>query len=95
MVSVMLQIPIKQNIKIMSHLLEIKNLDVKFDTDEGRIIAIDNVSLTNLTQLQPVNGRTSNAWARWSLSSTDSNKNLLDFASYGKNKYDYIHKKIL
>ena len=30
----------------MSHLLEIKNLDVKFDTDEGRIIAIDNVSLT-------------------------------------------------
>tara|TARA_Y100001934_G_C12349317_1_gene774470 strand:- start:596 stop:1612 length:1017 start_codon:yes stop_codon:yes gene_type:complete len=42
----MLQIPIKQNIKIMSHLLEIKNLDVKFDTDEGRIIAIDNVSLT-------------------------------------------------
>ena len=46
MVSVMLQIPIKQNIKIMSHLLEIKNLDVKFDTDEGRITAIDNVSLT-------------------------------------------------
>ncbi len=42
----MLQIPTKQNIKIMSHLLEIKNLDVKFDTDEGRIIAIDNVSLT-------------------------------------------------
>jgi len=30
----------------MSHLLEIKNLDVKFDTDEGRITAIDNVSLT-------------------------------------------------
>jgi len=30
----------------MSHLLEINNLDVKFDTDEGRIIAIDNVSLT-------------------------------------------------
>ena len=29
----------------MSHLLEIKNLDVKFDTDEGRITAIDNVSL--------------------------------------------------
>ena len=46
MVSVMLQIPTKQNIKIMSHLLEIKNLDVKFDTDEGRITAIDNVSLT-------------------------------------------------
>ena len=41
----MLQIPTKQNIKIMSHLLEIKNLDVKFDTDEGRITAIDNVSL--------------------------------------------------
>ena len=30
----------------MSHLLEVKNLDVKFDTDEGRITAIDNVSLT-------------------------------------------------
>ena len=30
----------------MSHLLEINKLDVKFDTDEGRIIAIDNVSLT-------------------------------------------------
>tara|TARA_B100000035_G_scaffold312651_1_gene324594 strand:+ start:236 stop:1216 length:981 start_codon:yes stop_codon:yes gene_type:complete len=30
----------------MNHLLEIKNLDVKFDTDEGRITAIDNVSLT-------------------------------------------------
>ena len=30
----------------MSHLLEINNLDVKFDTDEGRITAIDNVSLT-------------------------------------------------
>jgi len=42
----MLQILTKQNIKIMSHLLEIKNLDVKFDTDEGRITAIDNVSLT-------------------------------------------------
>ena len=46
MVFVMLQIPTKQNIKIMSHLLEIKNLDVKFDTDEGRITAIDNVSLS-------------------------------------------------
>ena len=46
MVSAMLQILTKQNIKTMSHLLEIKNLDVKFDTDEGRIIAIDNVSLT-------------------------------------------------
>ena len=30
----------------MAHLLEINNLDVKFDTDEGRITAIDNVSLT-------------------------------------------------
>jgi oligopeptide/dipeptide ABC transporter ATP-binding protein len=30
----------------MSHLLQINNLDVKFDTDEGRITAIDNVSLT-------------------------------------------------
>jgi len=30
----------------MSHLLEINNLDVRFDTDEGRIIAIENVSLT-------------------------------------------------
>ena len=46
MVSVMLQIPIKQNIKIMSHLLEIKNLDVKFDTDEGRITAVENISLS-------------------------------------------------
>ena len=45
MVFAMLQILTKQNIKTMSHLLEIKNLDVKFDTDEGRITAIDNVSL--------------------------------------------------
>ena len=30
----------------MSHLLEVKNLDVKFDTDEGRIIAVQNISLT-------------------------------------------------
>ena len=30
----------------MTHLLEINNLGVKFDTDEGRITAIDNVSLT-------------------------------------------------
>ena len=30
----------------MNHLLEINNLDVKFDTDEGRITAIENVSLT-------------------------------------------------
>ena len=30
----------------MKYLLEINNLDVKFDTDEGRITAIDNVSLT-------------------------------------------------
>ncbi|MDC3131854.1 ABC transporter ATP-binding protein [Pelagibacteraceae bacterium] len=29
----------------MSHLLEIKNLDVKFDTDEGRITAVENISL--------------------------------------------------
>ena len=25
----------------MSHLLEVKNLDVKFDTDEGRITAVE------------------------------------------------------
>ncbi len=30
----------------MSHLLEVKNLDVKFDTDEGRITAVENISLT-------------------------------------------------
>ena len=30
----------------MQHLLEINNLDVKFDTDEGRITAIENVSLS-------------------------------------------------
>jgi len=30
----------------MSHLLKINNLDVKFDTDEGRITAIENVSLS-------------------------------------------------
>ena len=30
----------------MAHLLEIKNLDVKFDNDEGRITAIENVSLS-------------------------------------------------
>ena len=30
----------------MSHLLEVKNLDVKFDTDEGKITAVDNISLT-------------------------------------------------
>ena len=30
----------------MAHLLEINNLDVKFDTDEGRITAIENVSLS-------------------------------------------------
>ena len=30
----------------MSHLLEINNLDVQFDTDDGRITAIENVSLT-------------------------------------------------
>ena len=30
----------------MGHLLEINNLDVKFDTDEGRITAIENVSLS-------------------------------------------------
>ena len=29
----------------MSHLLEVKNLDVKFDTDEGRITAVENISL--------------------------------------------------
>ena len=30
----------------MSHLLEVKNLDVKFDTDEGRITAVENISLS-------------------------------------------------
>ena len=44
--SVMLLIPIKLAINSMKHLLEINNLDVKFDTDEGRITAIENVSLT-------------------------------------------------
>ena len=30
----------------MTHLLEVKNLDVKFDTDEGRITAVENISLS-------------------------------------------------
>ena len=30
----------------MSNLLEVKNLDVKFDTDEGRITAVENISFT-------------------------------------------------
>ena len=30
----------------MSHLLEVKNLDVKFDTDEGRITAVENIALS-------------------------------------------------
>ena len=30
----------------MSQLLEVKNLDVKFDTDEGRITAVENISLS-------------------------------------------------
>ena len=30
----------------MSILLEVKNLDVKFDTDEGRITAVENISFT-------------------------------------------------
>ena len=30
----------------MSHLLEVKNLDVKFNTDEGKITAVENVSLS-------------------------------------------------
>ena len=30
----------------MSHLLEVKNLDVKFDTDEGKITAVEIISLT-------------------------------------------------
>ena len=30
----------------MSHLLEVKNLNVKFDTDEGRITAVENISLS-------------------------------------------------
>ncbi len=46
MVSVMPLTLIKQAINNMKHLLEINNLDVKFDTDEGRITAIENVSLT-------------------------------------------------
>ena len=46
MVSVMPLILIKLAINNMKHLLEINNLDVKFDTDEGRITAIENVSLT-------------------------------------------------
>ena len=44
--SVMPLILIKLAINNMKHLLEINNLDVKFDTDEGRITAIENVSLT-------------------------------------------------
>ena len=44
--SVMLLTHIKLAINNMKHLLEINNLDVKFDTDEGRITAIENVSLT-------------------------------------------------
>ena len=44
--SVMPLTPIKLAINNMKHLLEINNLDVKFDTDEGRITAIENVSLT-------------------------------------------------
>ena len=44
--SVMPLTPIKLAINSMKHLLEINNLDVKFDTDEGRITAIENVSLT-------------------------------------------------
>ena len=46
MVSVMPLTLIKLAINNMKHLLEINNLDVKFDTDEGRITAIENVSLT-------------------------------------------------
>ena len=30
----------------MSSLLEIKNLNVQFDTDEGRIVAVENISLS-------------------------------------------------
>ena len=41
----MLQILTRLN-NNMSHLLEINNLDVRFDTDEGRITAIENVSLS-------------------------------------------------
>ena len=46
MVSVMPLTLIKPAINNMKHLLKINNLDVKFDTDEGRITAIENVSLT-------------------------------------------------
>ena len=30
----------------MSTLLDIKNLNVQFDTDEGRIVAVENISLS-------------------------------------------------
>ena len=30
----------------MTNLLEIKNLNVEFDTDEGRILAVNNLSLS-------------------------------------------------
>ena len=30
----------------MSALLDIKNLNVQFDTDEGRIVAVENISLS-------------------------------------------------
>ena len=47
----------------MTHLLEINNLDVKFDTDEGRITAIDNVSLTlDQGKVFPANLRDSSAF---------------------------------
>ena len=30
----------------MTALLDIKNLNVQFDTDEGRIVAVENISLS-------------------------------------------------
>ena len=35
----------------MNELLKINSLDVKFDTDEGRITAVENVSLLNSLQM--------------------------------------------
>lgn len=48
------------------------------------------IQYTNLTEIQSTNNNTSNTVVRWLLNSNTSSKNLLDFASYGKNKYDYI-----
>ena len=45
MVSAMRLILIETN-SYMTNLLEIKNLNVEFDTDEGRILAVNNLSLS-------------------------------------------------